>query len=176
MRASDEEYFEYIYQSYYPQILKYLVRMIGNHEEAENLAQDVFLRMWKANDTIQAQCEQQRKGWLYTVATNIAFDYLRKRKAHRNDQNCEDPDTFEHPRRFERDTEERDHINQALKSLSEEERACLLLSIVGGFKQREIAELLAELLEGSVERSPAMIGWILSRAREKLRQAYRRLL
>ena len=81
----------------------------------------------------------------------------------------EDPDTLEYPERFEKSLEERELINLALaKELSEREKTCLLLSIVAGYKQKEIAAMIAAEWG---EISPARVSQIIKDAKEKLRKS-----
>ena len=66
--------FQTIYDTYQPRILRYLVRLIGE-PEAEDLAQEVFVKVSRALTTFRG--ESQLSTWLYRIATNAAIDKMR---------------------------------------------------------------------------------------------------
>ena len=69
---------EQLYTDYYQPILRHLERLVGNRETAEDLAHETFikaLRYWaQLNQTASA------RKWLYRIATNTAYDYLRRKR------------------------------------------------------------------------------------------------
>src|SRR3990172_175806 len=66
--------FQKIYDTYHPQILRYLVRLVGE-PEAEDLAQEVFVKVSQGLKTFRG--ESQLSTWLYRIATNAAIDKIR---------------------------------------------------------------------------------------------------
>ncbi len=66
--------FEQVYTEFQPQIYRYLIRLIGN-KNAEDLTQDVFVKISKALDTFNNQ--SQLSTWIYQIATNAAIDRMR---------------------------------------------------------------------------------------------------
>ena len=66
--------FQKIYDTYQPRILRYLVRLVGEHE-SEDLAQEVFVKISQALMTFRG--ESQLSTWLYRIATNAAIDKIR---------------------------------------------------------------------------------------------------
>jgi RNA polymerase sigma-70 factor, ECF subfamily len=66
--------FEQIYAQYQPKILRYLSRLTGDRE-AEDLAQEVFVKVSRGLDTFRG--ESQLSTWLYRIASNAAIDKLR---------------------------------------------------------------------------------------------------
>jgi RNA polymerase sigma-70 factor (ECF subfamily) len=66
--------FQKIYDTYQPRILRYLVRLVGE-PEAEDLAQEVFVKVSRALTTFRG--ESQLSTWLYRIATNAAIDKIR---------------------------------------------------------------------------------------------------
>lgn len=63
------------YMANRPAICAYIARRIPHVRDAEDLAQDVFVRLWNVRQTI---CPETIKSLVYTVATNIIFDHLRR--------------------------------------------------------------------------------------------------
>ena len=140
-------YFKYVYN--------FLVKQIGDTKEAEDLAQETFLRVWKN----LKKFDQARsfKVWLFRIARNAAIDYLRKKKiltvaALEDDaedgsilENIPDPNgsifTKIEQEEMERET------NQMLEQLPEIYRTVITLYYNEQMNFREIGELLDEPLD-----------------------------
>lgn len=77
-RALDEEALTTIHNTYYGPIFRYILYRIGDHEAAEDLAAEVFVRFLSA---IRDRTAPQKtlRGWLYAVASHLANDYHRRR-------------------------------------------------------------------------------------------------
>ena len=73
MDVSDLDFRE-IYETYQPRIRRYLIRLVGE-PEAEDLAQEVFVKVSRALKTFRG--ESQLSTWLYRIATNAAIDRIR---------------------------------------------------------------------------------------------------
>jgi RNA polymerase sigma-70 factor, ECF subfamily len=71
-----------LYQRYFSAIARHARRLLGNSQEAEDVAQDTFLRFIKQS---LPENERFRLAWLYRVSANLAVDVLRKRKTVAND-------------------------------------------------------------------------------------------
>ena len=69
--------FSELVRRYGDSILGYLMRMSGNHHQAEDLFQETFKRVHEKAHTFRGS---QFKGWLFTIATNVAIDNLRRRR------------------------------------------------------------------------------------------------
>jgi RNA polymerase sigma-70 factor, ECF subfamily len=67
-----------IYDSYYQKIQRYLARIVG-HDEAEDISQEVFIKINKSLDTLQD--ENKLSYWIYRVALNAARDHIRMKKS-----------------------------------------------------------------------------------------------
>lgn len=72
-----EEQFETIYATFYPRILRYLVRLLQDQELAQDAAQDTFLKAWRHLDSLKPN--SRISSWLYTIARRTALDLLRHR-------------------------------------------------------------------------------------------------
>lgn len=138
-------------------------RMLGNQADAEEVAQEVFLRVW----THASRWEPGRARfgtWLHRVATNLCLDRLRRRHG------TEDLDAIPEPRSDEPDPEEQvarndlaRRVEAALQALPARQRAAVTLTHYQGFSNIEVADIL----EVSVEAVESL----LSRARRQLRAA-----
>ena len=77
-RNGDEEAFVLIYERFSPQIYRYVFRLVGSQELADDITQDTFLKVFQVIRGIE--CESNVRAWLYRIASNACFDTLRRRK------------------------------------------------------------------------------------------------
>ncbi|HPF72813.1 MAG: RNA polymerase sigma factor [Lysobacteraceae bacterium] len=135
-------------------------RMLGDREEAEDVVQDSFLRLWKHARRWKPGAARFST-WLYQVAANGCRDRLRKRRDHSAeavDWLVDDtPGGREQLQQAERDAV----VQQAVNELPDRQREALLLSHYDGMGNPDIAAVL----EVSVEAVESL----LARARRRLR-------
>jgi len=67
--------FDFLLQKYRKQIVNFMYRMVHNQAVAEELAQEVFLRVYRSRETYRA--EARFSTWLYRIATNLGVNYAR---------------------------------------------------------------------------------------------------
>ncbi|GHO43981.1 RNA polymerase sigma factor [Ktedonospora formicarum] len=162
-RRGDATAFATLFEIFSLPICTYLTRLVGNDELGRDLAQDTFLKAWKGLSGLQE--ELQFRAWLYRIATNIAYAHLRHERHMRwlpwmlisehESLSIDGPEEW---------ISEVDMIQHALRQLSPQYRACLLLQVIEGFSQREIAHML--------HISEKSVGSNVSRARERFRKFY----
>lgn len=142
--------FEKILYSYENKILNYIYRFVNKREDAEDLTQETFIRFYANIDKVDP--DDNFRGWLYRVATNIVFDWLRKEK--RTRERTYSPKNQEINLEYlaaistERSTvdvlkdiEEVDEVKRALRHLAPLHQSILILFYYDGFSQVEIAKL-----------------------------------
>ncbi len=81
VRDGDESGFGYLIEKYRRQIVHYMFRMTGNQAIAEELAQEVFLRVYRSRASYRA--EAKFSTWLYRIATNLGVNHARDHKHER---------------------------------------------------------------------------------------------
>ena len=168
-RVGDAVGFTVLFQEFNAPICTYLARLVGNDELGRDLAQETFLLAWKNLPRLQG--ELHFKAWLYRIATNVARSHLRHERLIRwlpwiehEERHADRLPSVAGP---EEHVGEAEYVAQVLACLAPQCRVCLLLQLVGGFSQREIAGLL-----GISEKS---VGAYVCRGREQFRREYRRL-
>jgi len=77
-RRGEREAFDVIIERYKDKIVSYLAYMIGEDEEAQDLAQEVFIRAYLSIRKFRGDCSLQT--WLYRIAHNLGIDHIRRRK------------------------------------------------------------------------------------------------
>ena len=140
VRAGEADAFAEIIERYQASIIRYLYRLMGDYEMAKDLAQDTFIQAYKG--ILKTDAELSFKAWLYRIATNNALQHQRRKKllsfipftakSHDVPDSANQADC----------SGEKLAINEVLLKIPEEQRTCLVLHFVEGFKYREIAETL----------------------------------
>jgi RNA polymerase sigma-70 factor (ECF subfamily) len=165
----DEQAFEVLHERYHSQINRYLIRKVGDDNAGDELAQEIFLKAWLKLPGLR---EPTRFiNWLYRIARNRALDYQRHIQRFPQipldmypDGGGERALTVAGP---EEGVEQRELIRLALKQVTPTYRSCLILYVIEGLSQREIAERL-KMKDTSVSK-------YISRGKEELRQNYLKL-
>jgi RNA polymerase sigma-70 factor (ECF subfamily) len=158
-RPQVETDFDTLFLAHYEGVYRLLYRIVGTREEAEDLAQETFLRLSRQHFT--ADREHNVRAWLYRVATNLAFNALRGqgRRQRREEQivfaaltpGSPVPDPADEAVR----SDERAAVRRALAQLPERQAQLLLLRHAG-LSYRELAEAL--------DIAPGSVGTLLARA------------
>ena len=131
---------------YHGPLSQFLERMLGDPETAAEVTQEAFLRMIRALPRYQPKAKFST--WLYTIASNLARDELRRRHL-RADRTVEleeaDRTPVAEPQLSVADQAlarvERAEVRRALAELSPEHRTAVLLHYYNGFSYKEIAEI-----------------------------------
>jgi RNA polymerase sigma-70 factor, ECF subfamily len=176
-RTGDEDAFAQLVSRYRNQITSYIYRMTSDYDGAVDLAQETFVRVYRAADRYQQS--HAFSTYIYRIATNLAISELRKRKRRKlvsltgffQSTDGGEPREFNPP--DERplqdcelvDAERRSAIQRAIGTLPDKYRAPLILRDVEGRSYDEIARILGTS-EGTVKSR-------ISRARGFLREKMR---
>ncbi len=161
-RDGDEDAFAILVGRYRNQITNYIYRMLNDYDEAVDLAQETFVRVFGAADRYQTNYAFST--YIYRIATNLAISELRKRKRRKlfsltglfqskdGDQDVEFNPPDESPLIDVAmvDEERRVAVSRAIGTLPEKYRAPLVLRDVEGKAYEEIAQIL-EMNEGTVK-------------------------
>src|SRR5947208_8479139 len=75
VKSGDERSFELLLQRYRTPLVNFLYRMVRNREQAEDLAQEVFIRVYRAREEYVPSAKFTT--WLFRIATNLALNSLR---------------------------------------------------------------------------------------------------
>lgn len=145
--------FEMAVEPWYGPLVRRLVLVLGDVRDAEDVAQETYLRAYREWHRFDGQ---DVRAWLYTIALRLAFDQLRRRRRWR-DLLARQPAESSYRDRVDPD------LWDAVSRLEPRVRAALLANALDGYTQREVAAMLS-VPEGTVA------SW-LSRGRAALREA-----
>ena len=146
-----QDAFEAAVRPHYGNLVRRLVLVLGDPHDAEDVAQDAYLKAYRSWDRFDGV---DVRAWLYTIALRLAFNQLRGRRRWLAAIGRIEPRTWA-------DTTDPD-LSAALGTLDPRTRSALLLNLVDGYTQAEIARMLSAP-EGTVA------SWI-SRGRATLRR------
>ena len=157
--AGDRRAAQQLLDQYLGRIVAYSYRMLRDGAEAEDVAQDTFLRLWRNIDTWRADAPLIH--WLHRVAYNLCIDRLRRRRPASLEVTPEPLDPSENPAGTFHRLELADAVAAAIAQLPERQRAAVVFVHQEGFSNIETAALMGISIE-AVES-------LLARARRTLR-------
>jgi RNA polymerase sigma-70 factor (ECF subfamily) len=149
---------EKIWEEFHPRIKQFILKRIPDEYNAEDILQEVFLKIHARIDTLRD--EEKLQSWMYQIARNVIADYYRQHKATvalseallLPEEPVVDDDVVK---------DLLPGVRTMVNSLPDEYRQALLLTEYEGLTQRELAERLGLSLSGAKSR--------VQRAREKLK-------
>src|SRR5204863_7873501 len=154
-KAGDEQSFALLLHRYRSPLVNFLYRMVRNREQAEDLAQEVFIRVYRAREEYVPSAKFTT--WLFRIATNLALNSLRDHRYRKLEMSIDAPLTdseegderpFEvadkHPTVEQELVEEerKKMIRHAIEKLPEKQRAAVLLHKYQELDYAEIAKIL----------------------------------
>ena len=175
VRDGNAAAFEELMRRYQNRLVTVLEHLVGKRGQAEDLAQEVFLRVYRARESYVPGSKFST--WLFTIANNVDANSLRSRSRRRevqvtsNDDDDREPASLEQlaqaasglmPTRQLDKAELRDVVRAALETLSERQRLAVLLC---KFEEMSYADIAA-----AMDLSPKAIKSLLARARDNLRE------
>ena len=150
-------------------VIHFLYRMVQDHPIAEELAQEVFLRVYRSRSSYEPSAKFTT--WLFRIATHLALNWLRDKKKERGQERLDDklPDSASLQVADQRPSIEeslvydtkRDEVRGAISSLPEKQRAAVLMHKYEEMEYSQIARVLS--------CSDSAVKSLLFRAYESLR-------
>ncbi len=174
VRNGDDAAFTYLIEKYQRPIVHFMFRMVHNQAVAEELAQEVFLRVYRSRESYRA--EAKFTTWLYRIATNLGVNHARDHKHERAAQNLyldqpdaetgSTPDVADSRASVEQDLMRQERlraIRQHVMALPERQRNAVLMHKFQEMDYKQIGEVLK--LSESATKS------LLFRAYQTLRES-----
>jgi RNA polymerase sigma-70 factor (ECF subfamily) len=169
-KAGDAEAFGKLVRRHQKRVFRLAVHLLRNPAEAEDVAQEAFVRAYGALDRFDGRSEPFT--WLYRITVNLSLNAIRSRKTARTGGNTDDPRLesalvdrrpgFADPARQATDRQLAMALCDGVDSLSETLRTTLVLVTVDGLSHAEVAVVLG-CPEGTV-------AWRIHEARRKLKE------
>ncbi len=155
-RQGDHAAFEQLVDRYQKPVYHQALRLLSNPEDAADVTQEVFLKVWKGLPVFRGASSFAT--WLYRLTDNAAIDLLRREKKRRSDASLDDdegsltlpPDPAPTPHRAVERKELQQALSNGLAQLTEEHRSVLVMREVNGLSYEEIGRVL-DLTPGTVK-------------------------
>ncbi|RYY88222.1 MAG: RNA polymerase sigma factor [Chitinophagaceae bacterium] len=174
LRKREEPAFRQLVEQYQDRIYNTVLGLVQRAEDAEDLAQEVFIRVWQGIESFKG--EAQLGTWLYRIAVTQSLDFLRKQQRQkrgggllslfsRHEDEPEAPD-FHHPGVAAEQKESSALLLKAIRALPENQQAAFVLQKLEGLRQDEIAAIL--------NTSVSSVESLLHRAKQNLRKGLER--
>jgi RNA polymerase sigma-70 factor, ECF subfamily len=158
--AGDPRAFRRLIDGHAPPLVTYLTRLLRSQAEAEELAQEVFLRVWQRANEYQASFRVST--WLHRIGHNLAIDQLRRRKGNTEvDEEREAAPQSQRPHDLLEHKQQALTLQAAMDALPLRQRTAMLLKYEQDFPNTEIAKVL-DLSVDAVES-------LLARAKRQLK-------
>jgi len=167
-QQGDKEAFSVLVRNYQNKVFGLAINIVRNHETADDLAQEIFIKAYQALPRFRFQSEFST--WLYQIAINHIRDYLRKHKKEKNDLRLdeipeisgEEKEASEQLANRQEEEYRKRLLREKLEEMPEKYRLILSLRDIQGLSYEEISKML-KLSAGTVDSR-------LHRARRLLRK------
>lgn len=176
VKAGDAAAFDHLVEKFRRPLVGFLYRMARSQAVAEELAQEVFLRVYRSRRTYHASAKFTT--WMYRIATNLAVNYARDSRNRRGEVSLDEPteggpafEVSDGKRSAEQDLLRRERmraIRSHVEALPERQRLAVVMHKYQGLDYRQIAQVLK--LSESATKS------LLFRAYETLRETLKEFL
>jgi len=165
-KNGDAEAFGELVQRYQRRVYTVIYRFVRNHTDADDLAQDAFIRAFKAIDRFDLR--YPFSPWMYKIAINLTLNHLKKRRLKMVDTDLERRPSGNNPESAMHRNQTRRKVHQAIAKLPPKLRQVLVLRVYEDWPYAQIAEVF-EIPIGTVMSR-------LSRARKALKEELGSLL
>jgi RNA polymerase sigma-70 factor (ECF subfamily) len=157
--TGDAQAYRTLSERYLTRIHSYSWRLLGHQEDAEEVTQETFLRLWQNAHRFEAKAKVST--WLYRIAHNLAIDRLRKRGETLDQEHVDRAPASGGPSSHLERKREAVAVREALDSLAPRQRAAVTLVHLEGMSGAEAAEVM--------QVGPEALESLLSRGRRRLK-------
>lgn len=146
----DGDAFHTLIARHLPSLRLIALRIVGDDHAADDCVQDAVVRMWQNLAGFRGQ--SQFTTWAYRVVTNVALDRVRRPQREQPVEQL--PEVTEHldPERHTVGRDELDRLGAALRELTTEQRASLVMTEFDGLTHEEVADILGTTASGIKNR------------------------
>ena len=171
LKQGDETAFKTIVEQWQDMVYNTILGIVQNETEAEDLAQDVFIKVFEKIGTFKG--DSKFSTWLYRIATTTALDHLRSKKRKKRfgflhsltgsagDEKEQIPD-FHHPGVSLDNKERAAVLFKAIEALPENQKSAYMLHKLEGLSYRDVSEVL--------NTTVSAVESLMSRANQNLRK------
>lgn len=144
IKKGDQAAYQAVYDLYHAKLFHYFLKRTRIKEHAKDLTQQSFIKLWKSRHTLSDAYSFDTQ--LFTIASSIFVDHLRKQAAERKYQHQVVDDLYEQPAlvcHSHTDYESTDYLDAVSEDLPPIRKNVFMLKIAKGYSNKEIAEQLS---------------------------------
>lgn len=143
-------FFDELYKNYHQDLFQFLIYMVKDRSLAEDLVQDVYVRVMKSYDSFSGKSTE--KTWLFSIARHVAIDHFRKQKRKRNrvmeffdwtERGEQLQDQHKLPEEIAVQNDQMQHVYRALDECTVDQRSVLIFRYIQGLSIKETADILS---------------------------------
>jgi len=170
-QSGDKRAFETLMTKYFPRLLNFIYKFVHDKELAEDLTQDVFIKVYKSANKYSPGAKFQT--WIYTIAKNVALNELRR---HKNKMVSIDENLDSKEGHYQRQIPDQNAVQPDADVLQQERKRIVKAAIEGLPESQRLAVILQryeglsyEDIAQSLETSVKAVKSLLNRAKENLK-------
>lgn len=170
--------FKELFDSYNKLVFNLALQYVQNQEDAEEITQNVFVKIYAKIDTFQQQSDL--KTWIYRIAINQSLDFIKAQNARKrwsffsyrsinDDTKKIDVPHFDHPGIVLEQKEALENIFKAINQLSDNQKTALILLKIEQHTQAETAQIMdisTKAVESLFQRAKKNLGVLLNQQKE----------
>lgn len=160
--------FKRLYLPFHPKLYRIAFALVGNQEEAEDIVQEVYSRLWERRDELAVV--RNPEAYAITLTKHFCLDYLRSPWASRQAAALEETEEFQSDSSPEKETEEKDQIRQIQRWIDK-----LPLNQQQVLRLQGMEDYSVEEIEQITGYTAGNIRVLLSRARKTIREQFNKL-
>lgn len=144
IKLGDQQAFELLFHKYYVRLCAFSNKYLNDREEAQEIVQEVFVKIWEGRETINP--EDNLKAYLFKIAQNLSLNKLKRKKVESRYIEIfklvyiENQEISSHESLIIKELEV--HISNSIEKLPTQCRKVFEFSRIDGLKYREIADVL----------------------------------
>ena len=175
VQSGEAEAFEELVRTHEKTVYNLALRLVGNPQDAEDMAQEAFLKAYRSLPEFRG--ESKFSVWLYRIVSNVCLDHLRRQGRRPasslttededgEEQQWDVPDESQSPERLLEQKLTREAVQRGLETLPADQRQILLLREIRGMSYEEIGQTL-DLEPGTVKSRifrarKKLVAWLLA--------------
>jgi len=148
-RSTEQAAFQLLYSTYSKRLYWHIRRMVGNHEDADDVLQDVLVKAWKAIKNFRG--DSKLSTWLYRIATNQTLTFLEKRSKRQTTSIDADENFIDEQLRAETNIDGDEvtrKLASAIETLPEKQRLVFNMRYYDELAYNEISEIVGTSVGG----------------------------
>ncbi|MBS1728128.1 MAG: RNA polymerase sigma factor [Armatimonadetes bacterium] len=141
------DHFDRLFAEHQKVLFSYLLGQCGRRDEAEDLLQQVFVRVWRHIGEAMEKPETAMRPWLFAIASNLVVDHRRRKRTRKDLEHAmpfEVVDGACGPDKVVEMNDSMRRLDEAIGRLPEEWRTSFTMNIVGGMSSEEIGKALGK--------------------------------